>query len=267
MADRPIVNTPGADQLVRLISGALRPDHLFATPVLVPWRELLTGVEAHLDAAIAPRVKQVGVSAARAAATAADGEHDRSHRFFYGLVNAFLSAPEPAQQAAAALVLATLYPDKLVIVNAAWADEVAAGPTFGKKLALPEVTTALGTLASEVPHLRAAADAVVSAAAALGRALDQVDAVLVDDAGKASSELFMVRVQAHQQLALFGQIVSNVAYPSDSPEDKAARLALIGPYLRYLAAVPGGRGTTAQGVDAAAQGTDATAASADEAQA
>lgn len=247
MADRPIVNTPGADQLVRLLRGALKHEPLFAPPVLVPWRELLTATVARLDAAIAPRVKQVGVPAARAAATAADGEHDRAQRFCYGLLAAFQSAPDPAQQAAAALALATLYPDKLLVVNAAWADEVAAGPTFGKKLALPEVATALGTLAPEVPHLRRAAEAVVSAAAALGRALDQVDAALVDDAGKASSELFMVRVQAHQQLALFGQVVSNVAYPSDSPEDKAARLALIGPYLRYLAAVPGGRATGATG--------------------
>ncbi|PKN56514.1 MAG: hypothetical protein CVU56_15730 [Deltaproteobacteria bacterium HGW-Deltaproteobacteria-14] len=247
MADRPIVNTPGADQLVRLLRGALKQEPLFAAPVLVPWRELLTAMVARLDAAIAPRVKQVGVPAARAAATAADGEHDRSHRFFYGLVSAFSSAPDPAQRAAAALVLATLYPDKLLVVNAAWADEVAAGPTFAKKLALPEVGAALATLAPEVPHLRAAADAVVSAAAALGRALDEVDAALVDDAGKTSSELFMVRVQAHQQLALFVQVVSNVAYPGDSPEDRAARLALIGPYLRYLAAVPGGRATGVTG--------------------
>ncbi|MCB9731981.1 MAG: hypothetical protein H6745_05035 [Deltaproteobacteria bacterium] len=239
MAERPTVNMPSAEQLVRLIRGALRHTALFAPPVLIPWKDILGASASSLEDAIAPRVKAAGVTAARAAASAADAEHDRAQRFFYGLLSAFGAAPDPAARAASSLLLATLYPDKLAPVTAAWADEVAAGPTFAKKLALPEVAAALATLTPLAPGLPAAGQAIVAAAAALGAALDALDRVLVDDAGKQSSQLFEARLRAHQQLALFGQVVQTAAYPADSPEHKAARLALIGPYLRYLAAVPG----------------------------
>ncbi|TNF23859.1 MAG: hypothetical protein EP329_26375 [Deltaproteobacteria bacterium] len=238
MAERGIVNVPAADQLLRLYRGIVKQEAYLASPVLAPWKDLMAATIARLDAAIAPRVKEVGVPAARAAAAAADAEHDRAHRYVYGLASALAYSADAAVSAAAGLVLATLYPDKLAVVNAAWADEVAGGPTFAKKLALPEVSEAFTALSAPAPGIRAAADAVVTAAATLGTALDRVDAALVEDAGKSASELFRVRTEAHSQLSVFAQTVSSVAYRADTPEDKAARLALIGPYLRYLSAGP-----------------------------
>ena len=234
-----IANVPGAEQLLRLCRGILQRRTLLAAPVLVPWAAILEEAVAALDRAIAPRAQAVALPAARAAAQAADREHDRAQRFFYGLLSTFEEAPDAEQVQAATLLRATLYPDKLLVVHAAFADAVAAGPTFAKRLALPEVSAALGRLEGALPGVRAAAAAVVAGAAALGQALDAVDAALASDAGQASSALFALRTQVQQQLAVFTQTVSTVAYPSEAPEDKEARQALIGPYLRYLASGAG----------------------------
>lgn len=228
-------NVPSAEQLLRLAHGALRHEALFSPPVLAPWQELLAAVVRQLDEAIAPKARLTGLAAARATAGAADAEFDRAHRFLNSLLSAFTFSSVEAERAAATLCLASLYPDKLSVVNTSYADEVASGPTFAKRLSLPAVQSALATLAQAVPGLSTGGQAVVAAAAALGHALDGVDALLVDDAGQAASGLFEARVKAHQQFALFAQVVSNAAYPEDTPEHKAARTALIGPYLRYLA--------------------------------
>jgi len=235
--------TPSAEQLLRLVNGALRHAPLFSSPVLAPWKDILTAVAARLDEAIAPKTRESGLSAARASARAADAEFDRAHRFLNSLLGSHAFSPDQATRDAAALCSATLYPDKLAVVTASYADEVASGPTFAKRLALPEVQAALAVLADSAASLPQAAEAVVSAAAALGRALDAVDALLADDAGKVGSELFAVRVEAHRQFALFAQLASNTAYPDDSYEHKAARDALVGPYLRYLSSGAGARPT------------------------
>ena len=225
--------------MLRLFHGVLAHDGLISTAVLVALKPKLVAARDRLDAAIAPRVKQSGYAAARDRTASRDATHDRSHRFFCGLLDALCASADLEIAAAAQLALATLYPDKLTVVNAAYADEAAAGPTFAKKLALPEVAQALATLERAVPHVSAYGQDIVRAAAEVGEALAAQDALFAAEAGAAASELFAARTEAHQLFALFAQVVAVAAYPDDSPEHRTAREALLGPYRRYLASGAG----------------------------
>ena len=117
------VNIPSGEQLLRLFHGVLAHDGLISTAVLVALKPKLVAARDRLDAAIAPRVKQSGYAAARDRTASRDATHDRSHRLFYGLLDALRASADLEIAAAAQLALATLYPDKLTVVNAAYADE------------------------------------------------------------------------------------------------------------------------------------------------
>ncbi len=234
-----VPNTPSADVLLRLLHGAIAQPAYFANkPVLGGWREELERAASALDSAIAPRGQTQSVVGARRAADAADALYDRCNRHLYNLLVGYAEAPSEAQRQAAGALLPTLFPDKLLVTNRAWTVEAASGRSFAKKLALPEVAAAFAVLAEEVPSIAQKGDAIVQAALELGRTLDAVDQALAGEAGSQDSTLFTARVEAHTTFAAFVHVVESVAYASETPADKAARAALIGPYLRFLASGP-----------------------------
>lgn len=244
MATSPTVNTPPAELLVSFLQRANGQPVYFAPELLAPWRAKIQATIERLEGLIAPRAKAQRVSLARAATTAADTVHDRRHRHSYDLITAFLSADDATHVKAAELLLATLYPDKLKpIIGASYEVEAAAGPTFAKKLALPDVRDAVAALSPELPGLAAKLAAIVEAAAALGRTLAALNESYVDETGRPDSELFEARTEAQKVMSTFARVVEAV-YPGETPADRAARVALIGPYLRFLAVDPPREETT-----------------------
>ncbi len=240
MANPPVVNTPSSDLLSSFIDRALmQPDAQH--PALLPMQPVLRHSQAEMGALIGSIDQSDGLKHARAKAGGADAVHDHWHQFVHDSLRALSRHPEAAISLAATAVLGAIYPDGLGrVIQASYEAQAARGLTLSRRLAHPQVKTAIATLTPEMPRLPEYLQTLLTASQDLGEALVALDAFHVDKAGKAyNPRLFEARVRAHKLFATFAEVVQNVAYPSDSEDDARARTALLGPYHRFLNASRG----------------------------
>lgn len=236
MANAPTVNVPPAELLMSFIERAFKSpySHHEMLAVLKP---PLMAVASRIDARLGGIEKSTTYEAARVAVRGADEGFDGANRFALLLLEALAFHPDEACRKAATYLAALLFPERLAVIQLSFELEAASGATFAKRLAQSQAQAAVTTLAAVVPDLGKFLQAIISAASALGAALEALDAELVDKAGRPTDpELFAARTQAHRLFSRFADVVETFAYPDDTPEHIQARTALIGPYRRFLAA-------------------------------
>lgn len=236
----PTVNVPPAELIKSFILRALK-SHYAEHPMLVVLKPPLMAAVARLDLHIGGAEKGTAHGEARAKARDADGLFDANNRFAVLLLEALAAHPEPSISQSANYLLTHLFPERLAVTQRAFELQAASGEVFAKRLAQPQAQASLATLTREVPRLGEHLQAIVSAAQALGTALEALDGVYVDKAGRpVDPELFKARTEAHRLFARFVDVVETFAYPDSSAEHAQARTALIGPYSRFLTANLGG---------------------------
>ena len=232
----PSVNVPPAELMKSFIERALKSPYADHT-MLVVFKPPLQAAVARMDGLIGGTEKGTAYDTARAGARAADETFDKRNRFAVKLLEAFVEHPDAVTRGAAEYLLAYLFPERLAVIQLSFELEAASGISFAKRLAQPQAQAAVATLTAEVPKIGDHLQAIVQAAQALGVALEALDGVLVDNAGRPiDPALFAARTNAQHLFARFVDVVETFAYPDDTPDHAQARMALTGPYRRFLTA-------------------------------
>lgn len=232
----PTVNVPPAELMKSFIERALKSPYADHTMLVVLKPPLLAAV-VRMDGLIGGTEKGTAYDTARANTRAADETFDNANRFGVKLLEALAAHPDGVIRGAAEYLLAYLFPERLAVIQLAFELEAASATSFAKRLAQPQAQASIATLTAEVPKLADHLQAVVQAALALGQALEALDGVLVDKAGRPiDPALFAARSNAQHLFARFVDVVETFAYPDDTPDHAQARTALIGPYRRFLSA-------------------------------
>lgn len=245
----PTVNVPPAELMKSFIQRALKSPYADHTMLVVLKPPLLAAL-ARIDQHIGGVEKGTAYADARARARDADQVFDDRNRFAVRLLEALAVHPDASVSQAANYLLGHLFAERLAVTQRAFELEAASGEVFAKRLGQPQAQASVAVLATEVPKVGEHLEAIVSAAQALGAALEGLDGVLVDKAGRpVDPELFKARTEAHRLFARFADVVETFAYPDDSPEHAQARTALIGPYHRFLTANLGGTKAASEPAD------------------
>jgi len=232
----PTVNVPPAELMKSFILRAMKSPYA-EHEMLVVLKPPLIGAVTRMDLHIGGMEKGTAYEDARVVAQGADQVFDNSNRFAVRLLEALAIHPDLGPRDAADYLLSLLFPERLAVTQRAFELQAASGEVFAKRLAQPQAQASVATLTAEVPEIGAHLHAIVDAAQALGTALEALDGVLVDKAGRpVNPELFAARTNAHRLFARFVDVVETFAYPDESPDHAQARAALIGPYSRFLTA-------------------------------
>ena len=232
----PSVNVPPAELMKSFIERALKSPYADHSMLVVMKPPLLAAV-GRMDALIGGTEKGTAYETARTGTKTADDNFDGRNRFAVRMLEALAVHVDAAIRDAADYLLAQLFPERLAVIQLSYELEAASGISFKKRLDQPQAQAAVATLSAEVPKIGEHLAAIVTAAAALGVALEAMDAVLVDNAGRPiNPELFAARTHAQRLFARFVDQVDTFAYPDDTREHAQARVALTGPYRRFLTA-------------------------------
>lgn len=167
----------------------------------------------------------------------ADDAHDDAHRAFFRVLEAFTFHGAEADREAVEKGVNVLYPDRLSIVSASFAEEIHNSRQFAQQLQTPEVQAALGVTRREFPGIDAWANACVESGDALAAAIEAVDnhqhQLATSTETDRGSDILTARGQVRRVWRLFMQTM-DFAYAPGTTENDELREKLLGRYLREV---------------------------------
>ena len=168
----------------------------------------------------------------------ADDQHDDAHRALLKLLEAFTFRGDEQARATVLSALDNLYPERLAMISASFADEINATEQFLVRLQHEEVARGLALIRASIPDVDRWSQHCVQSGRALGEAVSafaEQEQRAAETTPDDTPELIAVRKQVHRLWRLFMQTV-NFTYPEGQTDSEELREALLGRYVREITA-------------------------------
>ncbi|MEL6178502.1 MAG: hypothetical protein AAFS10_06090 [Myxococcota bacterium] len=166
----------------------------------------------------------------------ADDAHDDAHRAFFRILEAFMFHGDAADRQVVEHGLRALYPERLSIVSASFAEEIDNTEQFAQHIATDVVQASLAVIRREVSGIDGWAQACVDRGRELAaqiQALETHKAQAATQTQSASADLLSARGQVQRVWRLFMQTM-DFAYAPGNTENDELREMLLGRYFREI---------------------------------